>query len=146
MSTLDKYIVESPLSKTGGKVVGFVIKPGTITLDKLAPDVLEKLDRETYKSVCNTIADAPQKQCSVDNFMLSDGILLAVTFTYGITSANTTLNINNTGSILLYRKGELLTGGTVSPKATLLMVYEAAGNRWNILSGVDAEIYWSNEA
>ena len=152
----EKYIGEALLSASAKKKLSLLIKNGVITTDKLADGAvtLAKLGMDVplgkgttlYKADCTNAGDMQYKGCEIPNFQLVDGIMLAVTFTYGITSANTTLNINNTGSILLYRKGELLTGGTVSPKATLLMVYEAASNRWNILSGVDAEIYWSNEA
>ena len=102
------------------------------------------LDKEenSVRLICDTDADTQQKQCSAGNWMLIDNMLIAVTFVHGITSNVSVLSINNSGYVPLYRREEPLTGGTVSPNATLLMMYSAASNRWNILSGVDAEVFW----
>lgn len=152
MKTTAQYIGEALLAGQPTKKVGFVLKDGAITTDKvqdgaitlakLSEDVLSSLGKVSYSTVCDTPAEEKYKFCTIDNFSLRKDVLIAVTFTQGNTASAPHLNINNTESIVMYYREEELDGNSVPSKATLLMMYDADKERWNVLSGTTESLTW----
>lgn len=148
----EKYIGEALLSASVKKKLSLLIKNGAITTDKLADGAvtLAKLGMDVplgkgttlYKADCTNAGDMQYKGCEIPNFQLSDGTMLAVTFTQGIAVDNSYLNVNAGKYIPLYYKREPLVGGVVSSNTTLFLVYEQNLDRYNILSGITGELQW----
>ena len=107
--------------------------PGTInaaTAAKLtAAKTIDGIDFDgsaniNHFCICSTASATAAKTASLSGFKLSTGARAMVTFTYGCTAANPTLNINGTGAKAIYYKGAAVPAGYISPNMFVEMMYD----------------------
>lgn len=83
---------------------------------------------------CSTASGTAAKTVSMSNFVLLNGGIVSVLFTNGITSANSTLNVNSTGAKPIYYHGAALTGGVITNKTVATLQYSSTNNGiWHII-------------
>jgi hypothetical protein len=101
-------------------------------------DIAEGVTTRVFRGTCSTGSSTKAKVVTLDdatNFSLTDGVRVLVTFSYGNSTANITLNVNNTGALDVYVPNTATTLSVGNPKAywgckeTVLFTY-ANGMCW----------------
>ena len=86
----------------------------------------------TY-AVCETAADTSAKAAALDGFYLAPGQTVYVRFINAV-PGGATLNVNGTGDIPMYNRGQAITGADIPADATAALVYN--GERYDLLNAV----------
>lgn len=95
---------------------------------------------------CSTVATTAAKTVDISNFVLVKNGIVSVLFTYGVSIADATLNVNSTGAKPIYVNGAKLQSGVIRPNMIAMMQYN--GTSYNIISllgleegGSDTDLY-----
>ena len=86
----------------------------------------------TY-AVCETAADTSAKTAALDGYYLAPGQTVYVRFINSV-PGGATLNVNATGDIPMYNRGQAITGADIPAGATAALVYN--GERYDLLNAV----------
>ena len=86
----------------------------------------------TY-AVCETAADTSAKTAPLDGYYLAQGQTVYVRFINAV-QGGATLNVNGTGDIPMYNRGQAITGADIPAGATAALVYN--GERYDLLNAV----------
>ena len=86
----------------------------------------------TY-AVCETAADTSAKTAALDGYYLAPGQTVYVRFINSV-QGGATLNVNGTGDIPMYNRGQAITGADIPAGATAALVYN--GERYDLLNAV----------
>ena len=86
----------------------------------------------TY-AVCETAADTAAKTAALEGYYLAPGQTVYVRFINSV-SGGATLNVNGTGDIPMYNRGQAITGADIPAGATAALVYN--GERYDLLNAV----------
>lgn len=86
----------------------------------------------TY-AVCETAADTSAKTAALDGYYLAPGQTVYVRFINAV-QGGATLNVNGTGDIPMYNRGQAITGADIPAGATAALVYN--GERYDLLNAV----------
>ena len=105
-------------------------------LTQTGAEVQELLNKVSLfgKFTCSDAADSHVKNIHIDDFTLNDGVAIAVTFVNGNSVASIQLNVNYTGNVPVYYRDSPLGDRLVTANATVILMYNATGNRWDVLS------------
>lgn len=105
-------------------------------LTQTGAEVQELLNKVSLfgKFSCSDAADSQVKNIHIDDFTLIDGMAIAVTFVNGNSAASIQLNVNYTGNVPVYYRDSPLGAGLFTANATVILMYNATGNRWDVLS------------
>lgn len=95
---------------------------------------------------CSTVATTAAKTVDISNFILVKNGIVSILFTYGVSIAGATLNVNSTGAKPIYINGASLQSGVIRPNMVAMMQYN--GTSYNIISlqgleesGSDTDLY-----
>lgn len=85
---------------------------------------------------CSTASATTEKAVTLDNFSLSSGATVLVTFTNANTATTPTLNVNSTGAKAIYnqRGSQFTTGNTFDNNANEKCLFMYDGTNWVLLS------------
>lgn len=86
----------------------------------------------TY-AVCETAAETSAKTAALEGYYLAPGQTVYVRFINSV-PGGATLNLNGTGDILMYNRGQAITGADIPAGATAALVYN--GERYDLLNAV----------
>lgn len=86
----------------------------------------------TY-AVCETAADTAAKTAALDGYYLAPGQTVYVRFINSV-PGGATLNVNGTGNVPMYNRGQAITGADIPAGATAALVYN--GERYDLLNAV----------
>lgn len=86
----------------------------------------------TY-AVCETAAETSAKTAALDGYYLAPGQTVYVRFINSV-PGGATLNVNGTGDIPMYNRGQAITGADIPAGATAALVYN--GERYDLLNAV----------
>lgn len=86
----------------------------------------------TY-AVCETAAGTSAKTAALDGYYLAPGQTVYVRFINSV-PGGATLNVNGTGDIPMYNRGQAITGADIPAGATAALVY--SGERYDLLNAV----------
>jgi hypothetical protein len=105
-------------------------------LTQTGAEVQELLNKVSLfgKFTCSDAADSQVKNIHIDDFTLIDGLAIAVTFVNGNSVASIQLNVNYTGNVPVYYRDSPLGAGLVTANATVILIYNATGTRWDVSS------------
>lgn len=93
----------------------------------------------TWYGTCSTAADTAAKVVSCSNFVLTQGAVITVRFSNGISStSSTTLNVNNTGAKTIERKYTGV-GSTLCCKTNSQLTFMYYSSYWELISVDDQE-------
>ena len=95
----------------------------TITVDGVK---FGELSNVVHFSTCDTNADEQNKVVSCDNFSLINGAKITVKFSYTNTATSPTLNVNNTGAIPIYYRGNNIEAGYLISNSIRSFVYDGS--------------------
>lgn len=83
-------------------------------------------------AVCDTAGATAAKTASLPNYVITEGALVTVKFTYKNTASNATLNLNSTGAKPILYKGTALTTDVISAGDICTFIYST--NAYNIIN------------
>lgn len=86
----------------------------------------------TY-AVCETAAETSAKTAALDGYYLAPGQTVYVRFINSV-PVGATLNVNGTGNVAMYNRGQAITGADIPAGATAALVYN--GERYDLLNAV----------
>ena len=86
----------------------------------------------TY-AVCETAAETSAKTAVLDGYYLAPGQTVYVRFINSV-PGGATLNVNGTGDIPMYNRGQAITGADIPAGATAALIYN--GERYDLLNAV----------
>lgn len=86
----------------------------------------------TY-AVCETAAETSAKTAALDGYYLAPGQTVYVRFINSV-PGGATLNVNGTGNVAMYNRGQAITGADIPAGATAALVYN--GERYDLLNAV----------
>ena len=86
----------------------------------------------TY-AVCQTAADTAAKTAALEGYYLAPGQTVYVRFINAV-PGGATLNVNGTGNVPMYNRGQAITGADIPAGATAALVYN--GERYDLLNAV----------
>ena len=81
-------------------------------------------------ATCDTAESTTAKAATLANYVLADGGVVAVKFTYAV-PASATLNVNGKGAKNIYYRGSAITAGMISAGDTAVFMYD--GTQYDLL-------------
>lgn len=93
-------------------------------------------NRTTY-GTCSTAAATADKVVACDGFVLVTGAKIDVKFTVTNTSANPTLNVNNTGAKPIYYRGSAISAGYLATNRIYSFRYN--GIQWDLVGDLNTD-------
>ncbi len=98
-----------------------------------AATALESSKTARTYAVCETAADTAAKTAALDGYYLAPGQTVYVRFINSV-PGGATLNVNGTGNVPMYNRGQAITGADIPAGATAALVYN--GERYDLLNAV----------
>lgn len=120
------------VKKSGDEIVMFAKN----TLQDVATDERSKITavgKIVFSAICNTAAGIAKKTTTVPGYALVEGSHLTVQFINGITVANPTLNVNNTGAKPIMLNGASLPTGVILANNQIILKYN--GTSFDVVCG-----------
>lgn len=105
-------------------------------------DIAEGVDTRVFTGTCSTAADTAAKVVTLDdatNFSLTEGVKVAVTFTYACNGTIASLNVNSTGAKTITFMGLTLQTRWTSGE-TVIFTYN--GSYW-VMSSSSGALQWA---
>ena len=75
---------------------------------------------------CGTASGTSAKTVTIGNFNPTFAGIVSIKFTYGVTSSNSTLNINNTGSYPIYHKNTFVSAGYIQSNDIATFIFNGS--------------------
>lgn len=125
------YNVLGKLNMTLTDVVTHTPSGQTVNLPELAPGLFE--------GTCSTAAATVAKEVTITNYELMVRSMLSIKFTNGISVANATLNVNNSGAKAIYYKGAALAADFIQAGDIVNLTYN--GTQFDIFSIESKPVY-----
>ncbi|OUO53307.1 hypothetical protein B5F76_05885 [Desulfovibrio sp. An276] len=91
-----------------------------------------------WYGACSTASGTAAKTVALEGFKLGTGAEVTVKFNNTVTSANPTLNVNNTGAKAIFYNGAAVASGVLRGNRFYRFVYD--GTRWNLIGDADADV------
>lgn len=91
-----------------------------------------------WYGACATAGGTAAKTVALEGFKLGTGAEVTVKFNNTVTSANPTLNVNNTGAKAIFYNGAAVASGVLRGNRFYRFVYD--GTRWNLIGDADADV------
>lgn len=88
---------------------------------------------------CSTAASTVAKELVLSNYELINGGILVVTFTYGISVASATLDVNSKGAKAVYYKGAALAADRIGAGDVVMLQYD--GTNYNVIHINSTPVY-----
>lgn len=91
-----------------------------------------------WYGACSTASGTAAKTVALEGFKLGTGAEVTVKFNNTVTSANPTLNVNNTGAKAIFYNGAAVASGVLRGNRFYRFVYD--GTHWNLVGDADADV------